>query len=377
MGERYNCTMLRQGLSKEASVESVAPGSSVTLYRPCDLSQAVRAPCTARCCATACPRRTRCWARGHQGRTQRRTSCAPMQVMSRVCGGMKPLRSRGSSSSGSMHPTHASPLPPSLMAAGEPGGPHHQPWEAPSQRGSINISGGGSGGGRRPRLTSSVPGNEAITPTCSASGGPLSPRILSPASSLTASASTRLREGRGGSQLVPSPHQGQLKRDSHDSRGGGGRDCAADGAANGGGTHVLLPGPLYPQPLGLGASLVSAQLGVLGRLLGQSGPVQMQVLEVGGESLGKCGVQLGGAVAASDGGGWVICAGGYQEISWWVFRARGRWVLSLMSDDPNTQMSPLLSLMMIPTRSVGSRTYLCKGPGPVFEHPQSTLTGSG
>ena len=109
----------------------------------------------------------------------------------------------------------------------------------------------------------------------------MSPPTLSPASSLTASASTRLREGRGGSQLVPSPHQGQLKRDSHDSRGGGGRGCAEDGAANGGGTHVLLPGPLYPQPLGLGASLVSAQLGVLGRLMGQSGPVQMQVLEVG------------------------------------------------------------------------------------------------
>ena len=43
---------------------------------------------------------------------------------------------------------------------------------------------------------------------------------------------------------------------------------AEDGAADGGGTHILLPaGPLYPQPLGLGASLVSAQLGVLGRLL--------------------------------------------------------------------------------------------------------------
>ena len=124
----------------------------------------------------------------------------------------------------------------------------------------------------------------------------MSPRTLSPASSLTASASTRLREGRGGSQLVPSPHQGQLKRDSYDSRSGGGRGCAADGAANGGGTHVLLPGPLYPQPLGLGASLVSAQLGVLGRLLGQSGPVQMQVLEVGGESVGGSLDYSGGGV---------------------------------------------------------------------------------
>ena len=68
---------------------------------------------------------------------------------------------------------------------------------------------------------------------------------------------------------------------------------AEDGAAARGRTHILLPGPLYPQPLDFGTSLVSTQLGVLGRLLGHPGLGKMQVLEVGADVWGKFWAQLG------------------------------------------------------------------------------------